>query len=78
LAQSLEGIEQVGQTEKLLIVQAVSLCSELTGMLHCSEAVIVNGTKYAKDDVVIIGSENGFDAFGKVVVCLMDSSDTST
>ena len=38
----------------------------------------MNGTKYAKDDVVIIGSENGVDAFGKVVVCLMDSSDTST
>jgi len=59
------------------IVQAVSLCSELTGMLHCSAAVIVRGTKYAKDCFVVIDNENGVAVFGKVVVCLMDSSDTA-
>jgi len=57
------------------VVRAVSFCTQLNGTLHCSEVVTVKGTKYFKGCFVITACHNSIVEFGKVSLCLVDSSD---
>ena len=54
------------------VVRAVSFCTQPNGTLHCSEVVTVKGTKCC---FVITACHDSVVEFGKVSLCLVDSSD---